>query len=88
MLNYIITNFNELLNLSDNNEFIKLFKLNNKISIIEIDNIDNINTNNNSFSNKLEKIYENINKKPIFKDVEVDSNLIKLLSRYKSVLKN
>ena len=79
MLNYIITNFNELLNLSDNNEFIDLFKLNKKISIIEIDNIDNINTNNNSFSNKLEKIYENINKKPIFKDVEVDSNLIILI---------
>ena len=80
MLNYIVTNFNELLNLSDNNQFIELFKLNNKkISIIEIDNLDNINSNKDSFSNKLEKVYENINKKPVHKDIQVNSNLIILI---------
>ncbi len=80
MLNYIVTNFNELLNLSDNDQFIELFKLNNKkISIIEIDNLDNINSNKDSFSNKLEKVYENINKKPVHKDIQVNSNLIILI---------
>ena len=80
MLNYIVTNFNELLNLSDNEQFIELFKLNNKkISIIEIDNLDNINSNKDSFSNKLEKVYENINKKPVHKDIQVNSNLIILI---------
>ena len=80
MINYIVTNFNELLTLSDNDELIELFKLNNKkISIIEIDNLDNINSNKDSFSNKLEKVYENINKKPVHKDIKVNSNLIILI---------
>ena len=76
MLNFIITNFRELLNLSDNDNIIEVLQLDKKISVIEIDNIDNI---NDSLSNKLEKIYENINKKPKKKNVPVNKNLIVLI---------
>ena len=79
MLNYIVNNFGNLLNLSDNYNFIQDFQLEQKISIIEINNLDNINSKNETISSKLEKIYENINKNPIYKDVPVNKYLIILI---------
>ena len=76
MLNYIVNNFGNLLNLSDNYDIIQDFQLEQKISIIEINNLDNINSKNETISSKLEKIYENINKSPIYKDVPVNKYLI------------
>ena len=79
MLDYIMKNFKELFNLTENDDFVETFQLNKKITMIEIDNIDNINTNKNSLSYKLEKIYEMINKKPEYKDVPVNKNIIILV---------
>jgi hypothetical protein len=79
MLNYIVNNFGNLLNLSDNYNFIQDFQLEQKISIIELNNLDNINSKNETISSKLEKIYENINKNPIYKDVPVNKYLIILI---------
>ena len=79
MLNYILNNFNELLNLGSKDEFMEKFNLEKKISLIEIDNIDNANSKNDSISSKLEKIYELINKKPTYKDVKINKNLIVLI---------
>ena len=79
MLDYILKNFNKLFNLSENDDLTETFQLNRKISLIEIDNIDNINTNNNSLSYKLEKIYEKINNNPEYKDAPVNKNLIILI---------
>ena len=79
MINYILKNFNNLLNITENDDLIGIFQLDKKISIIEIDNIDNINSKNDSLSFKLDKIYENFNKKPIYKDIPVHKNLIVLI---------
>ena len=79
MLNYIVNNFSSLFNFSDNYDFIVDFQLEQKISIIEINNLDNINSKNETISSKLEKIYENINKNPIYKDVPVNKYLIILI---------
>ena len=79
MLNYIVNNFNNLLNLSEDYDLIKAFQLEKKISIIEINNLDNINPKNETLSSKLEKIYENINNKPTYKDQPVNKNLIILI---------
>ena len=76
MINYILSNFNDLLNLTENCDFIEAFKLNKKISVMEIDNMNN---NKDSFSYKLEDLYENINKKPNFKDAPINSSLIILI---------
>ena len=79
MINYILKNFNDLLNLSENNDFLGLFQLDKHISILEIDNIDNLNSKNDSLSFRLEKIYENINKKPTYKEIPVHKSLILLV---------
>ena len=79
MINYIVTNFNNLLNISENNSFAELFKLDKKISVIEIDKLVHASTNKDSFSYKLETLYENINKNPNYKDLPVNSNLIILI---------
>ena len=79
MLNYILNNFNELLNLANKDEFIQKFNLEKKISLIEIDNIGKANSSYESISSRLEKIYESINKKPTYKDVKVNKNLILLI---------
>ena len=79
MLNYILNNFNELLNLGSKDEFMEKFNFKKKISLIEIDNIGNANSNPDSIASKLEKIYELMNKKPTYKDVEINKNLIVLI---------
>ena len=79
MINYIVSKFNNLLNMSDDSDFVELIKLDKRMSAIEIDNIDHSNTNKDSFARKLENIYENIKKKPYFKDLPVNSNLIILI---------
>ena len=79
MLNYILNNFHDLLNLGSKDEFMEKFNFKKKISLIEIDNIGNANSNPDSIASKLEKIYELINKKPTYKDVEINKNLIVLI---------
>ena len=79
MLNHIVNNFKNLLNLSENSDFIQAFQLEKKVSIIELNNLDNINSKNDSLSSKLDKIYENININPTYKDVPVNKNLIVLI---------
>ena len=79
MLNYILNNFYVLLNLGSKDEFMEKFNFKKKISLIEIDNIGNANSNPDSIASKLEKIYELINKKPTYKDVEINQNLIVLI---------
>ena len=79
MLNFIVNNFNELLNLGDKDDFSDIFQLDKKISLIEVDNINNLNSTNDTMSSKLEKIYEHIKKKPTYKEIPVNSNLIILL---------
>ena len=79
MINYILQNFNDLFNLSENNDFFGAFQLDKKISILEIDNIDNLNSKNDSLSFRLEKIYENINKKPTYKEIPVNTSIILLV---------
>ena len=79
MIKYILTNFSDLLNFQQNEDFTEAFQLNKKFSLLEIDNIDNINSKNDSFSYKLEKIYENINKNPVYKDIPINKNLIILI---------
>ena len=79
MLNHILNNYNELLNLGNKDEFMEKFNFEKKISLIEIDNIGNANSNNDSISSKLEKIYELFIKKPTYKDVKINKNLIVLI---------
>ena len=69
ILDYIISNYNEILDIK------KLLIISKeKLSIIEIDSV-----NSNSINNDLKKLYHNIKDKPIFNDKEINSNLIILL---------
>ena len=79
MLKYIIINCNDLLNIKKNEDFTEVFQFKDKITIFEVDNIDNLNNKTDSFSYKLEKIYENINKNPIYKGIPVFKELIILI---------
>ena len=79
MINYILKNFKALLNLSENDDFLGVFQFDKIISILELDNLDNLNSKNDSISFRLEKIYENINKKPTYKEVPVNKSLLILV---------
>ena len=70
MLNYILTNFKEILNLDDDADIINVFELDKKVSIISLDNINIIN-DKESISYKLEKIYEKIQQKEDIKENKV-----------------
>jgi hypothetical protein len=61
MLNFILTNFKEMLNLEENANCINTFKLDQKINIISIDNL-NANNDKESISHKLDNIYEKMEK--------------------------
>ena len=78
MLNFILTNFKEILNIGDKEDLTNVFQLNKKISIFSIDKINDSN-NEGSLSYKLNMIYEKINKNPEFKENKVNKDLIILI---------
>ena len=78
MLNFILTNFKEILNLEGNANCINEFNLGKKINIISIDNI-NVNNEKTSLSHKLDNIYKKIEKKQESKKNIDYKNLIILI---------
>jgi hypothetical protein len=78
MLNYILTNFTDLLNLENNANVINEFQLNKKISIFSIDKINDIN-DKNSIYYKLNEIYDKIEQNPEYKGDKVNKELIVLI---------
>ena len=73
MLNFILTNFKEILNIEENANFISTFQLDKKINIIFIDNmLSNI-------SHKLDNIYEKIENISDAKGKIIYKNLIILI---------
>ena len=69
---YIINNYSDLLNI---NSLLNISK--EKVSIIEKDSINNY--QQNTLTNDLEKLYKNIKDNHIYKDKEINENLIILL---------
>ena len=78
MLNFILTNFKEILNIGENDDFINVFQLNKKILIFSIDKI-NDNNEEGSLAYKLNMIYEKIDKNPEYKGNKVSKELIILI---------
>ena len=78
MLNYILTNFTDLLNLENSVNVIDEFQLNKKISIFSIDKINDIN-DKNSLYYKLNEIYDKIEQNPEYKGDKVNKELIVLI---------
>ena len=72
ILIYILNNYSDLLNI---NNLLNISK--EKITTIEIDSINSIQTN--SINNSLEQLYKNIQDNPSFKDKEINPNLIILI---------
>ena len=69
---YIINNYSDFLNINSLLNFSK-----EKVSIIEIDSINNY--QQKTISNDLEKLYKNIKDTHIYKDKEINANLVILL---------
>ena len=69
---YIINNYSDFLNI---NSLLNISK--EKVSIIEIDSINNY--QQNTLTNDLEKLYKNIKDTHIYKDKEINANLVILL---------
>lgn len=78
MLNYILTNFKEILNLQNNTDFINVFHLDKPINIILLDNI-NISNDKDTISYKLEQLYEKIKESKESKEQGISNYLIILI---------
>ena len=72
ILVYVINNYSDLLNI---NNLLNISK--EKISILEVDSINLFQSN--SINNSLEKLYNKMEESPLFKDKEINKNLIILI---------
>ena len=78
MINFILNNFQEILNLENSENLIDTLQLDKKITIISLDNI-NSNNDKNSISYKLEMIYEKIKQSQESKENIISKYIILLI---------